>query len=124
MNDADTESPQRGSGTVANGSNYVLDGDRAFALCWTASARDNIAAICLSKEIEAAGRVDIWWSCEGRDRRGASDDLCPRQKRRRHSNSDGRAVGKPDPRIEDQRRHLARRRAAITCRTAASSRRR
>ena len=40
-----------------NGSNYILDGDRALARGWAARARDNIAAIRLSKEIEAAGRA-------------------------------------------------------------------
>ena len=44
-------------GQAANGSNYVLDGDRALARGWVARARDNIAAIRLSKEIEAAGRA-------------------------------------------------------------------
>ena len=56
-NDADAESPPREPGPVANGSNYVLDGDRALARGWAARARDNIAAIRLSKEIEAAGRA-------------------------------------------------------------------
>ena len=44
-------------GRRASGSNYVLDGDRALARGWVARARDNIAAIRLSKEIEAAGRA-------------------------------------------------------------------
>ena len=48
-------SPPREPGPVANGSNYVLDGDRALARGWVARARDNIAAIRLSKEIESCG---------------------------------------------------------------------
>jgi adenine-specific DNA methylase len=55
--DADAESPSFETGPVANGSNYVLDGDRALARGWAARARDNIAAIRLSKELEAAGRA-------------------------------------------------------------------
>ena len=57
LHEADTASPQREPGPAANGSNYVLDGDRALARGWVARARDNIAAIRLSKEIEAAGRA-------------------------------------------------------------------
>jgi len=57
FHEADAESPPRDSGPVTNGSNYVLDGDRALARGWVARARDNIAAIRLSKEIEAAGRA-------------------------------------------------------------------
>jgi hypothetical protein len=55
--DGDAESPPCERRPVANGSNYVLDGDRALARGWAARARDNIAAIHLSKEIEAAGRA-------------------------------------------------------------------
>ena len=47
----------RANRPVANGSNYVLDADRALARGWVARARDNIAAIRLSKEIEAAARA-------------------------------------------------------------------
>ena len=57
LHEADAESPPREPGPAANGSNYVLDGDRALARGWVARARDNIAAIRLSKEIEAAGRA-------------------------------------------------------------------
>ncbi|HXQ21254.1 MAG TPA: hypothetical protein VN812_06230, partial [Candidatus Acidoferrales bacterium] len=57
LHKADAESPPRESGPAANGSNYVLDGDRALARGWVARARDNIVAIRLSKEIEAAGRA-------------------------------------------------------------------
>jgi hypothetical protein len=54
---ADTEPSPRESGPATNGSNYVLDGDRSLARGWVTRARDNIAAIRLSKEIEAAGRA-------------------------------------------------------------------
>ena len=57
LHEADAASPQREPGPAASGSNYVLDGDRALARGWVARARDNIAAIRLSKEIEAAGRA-------------------------------------------------------------------
>ena len=39
------------------GTNYVLAGDRPLARGWAARARDNIAAIALSKEIEDSGRA-------------------------------------------------------------------
>ena len=55
LHEADAEPPPREPGPTANGSNYVLDGDRALARGWVARARDNIAAIRLSKEIEAVG---------------------------------------------------------------------
>ena len=57
LNDADADLPPREPGPVANGSNYVLDGDRALARGWAARARDNIAAMRLSKEIEGRGRA-------------------------------------------------------------------
>jgi len=38
------------------GVNYALDGDRGLARGWPARARDNIAAIVLSKQIEDEGR--------------------------------------------------------------------
>jgi len=57
LHEADTETSPRESGPVTNGSNYVLDGDRALARGWVTRARDNISAIRLSKEIEAAGRA-------------------------------------------------------------------
>jgi adenine-specific DNA methylase len=43
--------------TVPRGANFHLDSDRALARGWSARARDNIAAIRLSKAIEAAGRA-------------------------------------------------------------------
>jgi len=42
---------------VSRGTNLYLDSDRALARGWLARARDNITAIRLSKEIEAAGRA-------------------------------------------------------------------
>jgi hypothetical protein len=57
LHDAAAAAPPREPGPIANGSNYVLDADRALARGWVARARDNIAAICLSKEIEAAARA-------------------------------------------------------------------
>src|ERR1700733_3204342 len=57
LHDADAAAPPREPGPIANGSNYVLDADRALARGWVARARDNIAAIHLSKEIEAAARA-------------------------------------------------------------------
>jgi N12 class adenine-specific DNA methylase/adenine-specific DNA methylase len=57
LHEADAESAPCEPALAANGSNYVLDGDRALARGWLARARDNIAAIRLSKEIEAADRA-------------------------------------------------------------------
>jgi hypothetical protein len=42
---------------VARGSNFRLAGDRALARGWAARARDNIAAITLSKSLEQSGRA-------------------------------------------------------------------
>ena len=39
------------------GTNYYLDADRTLARGWKARARDNLAAIRLSKELEASGRT-------------------------------------------------------------------
>ena len=39
------------------GANFHLESDRALARGWPARARDNIAAIRLSKELEASGRI-------------------------------------------------------------------
>jgi adenine-specific DNA methylase len=55
--EANADSLPREPGPAANGCNYVLDGDRALARGWVARARDNIVAIRLSKEIEAASRA-------------------------------------------------------------------
>ncbi len=57
--EVNANSPPREPGSAAKCSNYVLDGDRALARGWVARARDNIVAIRLSKEIEAAGRPPI-----------------------------------------------------------------
>ena len=43
--------------TVVRGSNFHLTGDRALARGWPARARDNIAAITLSKALEQSGRA-------------------------------------------------------------------
>ena len=43
--------------TVVRGSNFDLTGDRALARGWPARARDNIAAITLSKALEQSGRA-------------------------------------------------------------------
>jgi len=42
---------------AARGSNYRLKGDRSLARGWPARARDNIAAIILSKDLEQSGRA-------------------------------------------------------------------
>ena len=43
--------------TSIPGTNFYLDSDRALARGWPARARDNIAAIRLSKELEESGRA-------------------------------------------------------------------
>ena len=53
--DGDTRSPA--VDPVARGSNFHLTGDRALARGWPARARDNIAAITLSKVLEQSGRA-------------------------------------------------------------------
>ena len=58
LHGADAEPSPREPGPTTNGSNYVLDGDRALARGWAARARDNIAAIRLSKELELGPRTD------------------------------------------------------------------
>jgi N12 class adenine-specific DNA methylase/SAM-dependent methyltransferase len=55
--DADTTSPLPASGAASRGINFQLAGDRDLARGWPARARDNIAAILLSKELEQTGRV-------------------------------------------------------------------
>ena len=52
-----TATRRRRSDPVARGSNFHLDGDRALARGWPARARDNIAAISLSKALEQSGRA-------------------------------------------------------------------
>src|SRR3984957_322602 len=53
--DGDTLPPS--ADPVARGKNFHLDGDRALARGWPARARDNIAAINLSKALEQSGRA-------------------------------------------------------------------
>src|SRR3984957_4258097 len=53
--DGDTLPPS--ADPVARGANFHLDGDRALARGWPARARDNIAAINLSKALEQSGRA-------------------------------------------------------------------
>jgi N12 class adenine-specific DNA methylase len=50
-------SPQAGFADAAPGRNFYLDSDRALARGWPARARDNVAAIRLSKELEEVGRT-------------------------------------------------------------------
>ena len=52
---ADTPPPM--ADPIARGSNFHLTGDRDLARGWPARARDNIAAIGLSKVLEQSGRV-------------------------------------------------------------------
>ena len=54
--DTDDDTPPPAD-PVARGSNFRLAGDRNLARGWPARARDNIAAIILSKELEQSGRA-------------------------------------------------------------------
>jgi N12 class adenine-specific DNA methylase len=54
--DQDGDTPSAAD-PAARGSNFQLDGDRALARGWPARARDNIAAITLSKDLERTDRV-------------------------------------------------------------------
>ena len=57
-NDDDTPPPAAApAAPAARGSNFHLAGDRDLALGWAARARDNIAAIRLSKALEQSGRA-------------------------------------------------------------------
>ena len=49
--------PPPASDPAVRGSNFHLDGDRTLARGWPARARDNIAAIGLSKALEQSGRA-------------------------------------------------------------------
>ena len=51
------DTPPPAADPVARGSNFHLAGDRALARGWPARARDNIAAISLSKALEQSGRA-------------------------------------------------------------------
>jgi N12 class adenine-specific DNA methylase/adenine-specific DNA methylase len=53
--DEDSDAPALVADPVARGSNFHLDGDRDLARGWAARARDNIAAIRLSKALEQSG---------------------------------------------------------------------
>ena len=53
----DTTSDPTDDSKPSNGTNYYLDADRTLSRGWVARARDNLAAIRLSKELEASGRV-------------------------------------------------------------------
>ena len=55
--DADTVSAPPRSSAVFRGTNFRLVGERDLARGWPARARDNIAAIQLSKELEQTGRI-------------------------------------------------------------------
>src|SRR5215472_17361335 len=49
----DAESARDETALPVRGKNFYLESDRSLARSWTARARDNIAAIRLSKELEA-----------------------------------------------------------------------
>ena len=51
------EPPAPAPVTVPCGTNLYLDADRKLARGWPARARDNLAAIRLSKDLEASGRI-------------------------------------------------------------------
>ena len=54
----DSDEPEAPKPAVEpRGANFHLHADRALARGWPARARDNIAAIRLSKELEASGRI-------------------------------------------------------------------
>jgi predicted RNA methylase len=53
--DEDVDAPALVIDPVARGGNFHLDGDRNLARGWAARARDNIAAINLSKALEQSG---------------------------------------------------------------------
>ena len=56
--DDDADEPLAQEGRAAEpGANFYLDSDRGLARGWTARARDNLAAIQLSKDLEASGRT-------------------------------------------------------------------
>ena len=52
----DTETEPESTRAIQRGTNYCLTGERQLARGWRARARDNIAAIELSKQIEDEGR--------------------------------------------------------------------
>ena len=52
----DTETEPESTRAIQRGTNYCLTGERQLARGWRGRARDNIAAIELSKQIENEGR--------------------------------------------------------------------
>jgi len=55
--DSDDIGPVPGCGAAFRGTNFQLAGERELSRGWPARARDNIAAILLSKELEQCGRI-------------------------------------------------------------------
>ena len=55
--DTDAVPVSPSAATTVPGTNFYLDSDRALARGWPARARDNIAAIRLSKELHESGRA-------------------------------------------------------------------
>jgi N12 class adenine-specific DNA methylase len=55
--DTDIDTPSDPAESPVRGSNFHLDTDRNLSRGWSARARDNIAAITLSKELEQSGRA-------------------------------------------------------------------
>ena len=53
----DAESVRHGAAPPMRGRNFYLETDRGLARGWSARARDNLAAIRLSKELEQSGRA-------------------------------------------------------------------
>ena len=53
----DNKMPQPAADLASRGSNFHLSGDRELARGWPARARDNIAAIRLSKALDESGRA-------------------------------------------------------------------
>ncbi|HEY2616848.1 MAG TPA: hypothetical protein VGI78_05880 [Acetobacteraceae bacterium] len=53
----DNNTPESSADQAPRGSNFHLSGDRVLARGWPARARDNIAAINLSKMLEESGRA-------------------------------------------------------------------
>ena len=53
----DAESVRHGAVPPVRGRNFYLETDRGLARGWSARARDNLAAIRLSKELEESGRA-------------------------------------------------------------------
>ena len=53
----DAEKARQEAAPLVRGKNFYLEGDRSLTRGWTARARDNIAAIRLSKELAGGGRA-------------------------------------------------------------------